>query len=37
MVFTSDQAFLDRIGEKEIKKYFNECYNFRGRILSKDL
>jgi hypothetical protein len=37
MVFTSDQAFWDRIGEKETKRYFNECYNFRGKILSKDI
>ena len=28
MVFTSDQAFFDKIGEKETKRYFDECYNF---------
>ena len=28
MVFTSDQAFFDKIGEKETKKYFDECYKF---------
>ena len=28
MIFTSDQAFFDRIGEKETKRYFEECYNF---------
>ena len=28
MIFTSDQAFFDRIGEKETKRYFNECYKF---------
>ena len=28
MVFTSDQAFFDRIGEKETKRYFDECYKF---------
>ena len=28
MVFTSDQAFFDKIGEKETKRYFNECYKF---------
>ena len=28
MIFTSDQAFFDRIGENETKRYFNECYKF---------
>ena len=28
MIFTSDQAFFDRIGEEETKRYFNECYKF---------
>ena len=28
MIFTSNQAFFDRIGEKETKRYFEECYNF---------
>ena len=28
MVFTSDQAFFDRIGEQETKRYFDECYKF---------
>ena len=28
MVFTSDQAFFDEIGEKETKRYFDECYKF---------
>lgn len=28
MEFTSDQAFFDKIGEKETKRYFNECYKF---------
>lgn len=28
MIFTSDQAFFDKIGEKETKRYFNECYKF---------
>ena len=28
MVFTSDQAFFDKIGEKETKRYFDECYTF---------
>ena len=28
MIFTSDQAFFDRIGEKEAKRYFDECYKF---------
>ena len=28
MIFTSDQAFFDKIGEKEIKRYFDECYKF---------
>lgn len=28
MIFTSDQAFFDRIGEKETKRYFDECYKF---------
>ena len=28
MVFTSDQAFFDKIGEKETKRYFDECYKF---------
>lgn len=28
MIFTSDQAFFDNIGEKETKRYFNECYKF---------
>ena len=28
MVFTSDQTFFDKIGEKETKRYFEECYKF---------
>ena len=28
MVFTSDQVFFDKIGEKETKRYFDECYKF---------
>ena len=28
MMFTSDQAFFDKIGEKETKRYFDECYKF---------
>lgn len=28
MIFTSDQAFFDRIGENETKRYFDECYKF---------
>ena len=28
MIFTSDQIFFDKIGEKETKRYFNECYKF---------
>lgn len=28
MVFTSDQTFFDKIGEKETKRYFDECYRF---------
>ena len=28
MVFTSDQAFFDKIGEQETKRYFDECYKF---------
>ena len=28
MVFTSDQSFFDKIGEKETKRYFDECYKF---------
>ena len=28
MVFTSDQAFFDRIGPEETKRYFDECYKF---------
>ena len=28
MVFTSDQAFFGKIGEKETKRYFDECYRF---------
>ena len=28
MVFTSDQAFFDKIGETETKRYFDECYKF---------
>ena len=28
MMFTSDQAFFDKIGEKETKRYFVECYKF---------
>ena len=28
MVFTCDQAFFDKIGEKETKRYFDECYKF---------
>ena len=28
MIFTSDQVFFDKIGEKETKRYFYECYKF---------
>lgn len=28
MVFTSDKEFFNKIGEKEIKRYFDECYKF---------
>lgn len=28
MIFTSDQAFFDRIGEEETKRYFQTAYNF---------
>lgn len=28
MIFTSDQAFFDKIGETETKRYFDECYKF---------
>lgn len=28
MIFTSDQAFFDKIGEQETKRYFDECYKF---------
>ena len=28
MLFTSDKEFFDNIGEKEIKRYFEECYKF---------
>ena len=28
MIFTSDQAFFDKIGEEETKRYFDECYKF---------
>lgn len=28
MIFTSGQAFFDNIGEKETKRYFDECYKF---------
>ena len=28
MIFTSDQAFFDKIGKKETKRYFDECYKF---------
>lgn len=28
MIFTSDKEFFDEIGEKEIKRYFEESYNF---------
>lgn len=28
MIFTSDQTFFDRIGDKETKRYFDECYKF---------
>ena len=27
-MFTSDQAFFDRIGPEETKRYFDECYKF---------
>ena len=27
-MFTSDQAFFDRIGEQETKRFFDECYKF---------
>ena len=28
MIFTSDQAFFDKIGEEETKRYFDKCYKF---------
>lgn len=28
MVFTSDSEFFNKIGEKETKRYFEECYKF---------
>lgn len=28
MIFTSDQAFFNRIGKNETKRYFDECYKF---------
>ena len=28
MVFTSDKEFFDKIGEKETRRYFEECYKF---------
>lgn len=28
MIFTSEQSFFDKIGEKETKRYFDECYKF---------
>ncbi len=28
MIFTSDQSFFDKIGEKQTKRYFDECYKF---------
>ena len=28
MIFTSDQVFFDKIGEKETKRFFDECYKF---------
>ena len=28
MIFTSDQSFFDKIGEKETNRYFDECYKF---------
>ena len=28
MIFTSDQAFFDKIGEEETKRYFDECFKF---------
>ena len=28
MIFTSDQAFFDKIGEQETKRYFDESYKF---------
>ena len=28
MIFTSDQVFFDKIGKKETKRYFDECYKF---------
>ena len=28
MIFTSDQAFFDKIGEEETKRYFDEFYKF---------
>lgn len=28
MIVTSDSAFFDKIGRKETKRYFKECYNF---------
>lgn len=28
MIFASDQVFFDKIGEKETKRYFDECYKF---------
>lgn len=28
MVFTSDSEFFNKIGEKETRRYFEECYKF---------
>ena len=28
MIFTSDQDFFNKIGERETKRYFDECYKF---------
>ena len=28
MIFTSDQGFFNKIGERETKRYFDECYKF---------
>lgn len=28
MIFTSDQAFFDKIGTEETKRFFDECYKF---------